>query len=117
MTIRDLIDACGFERVLVPDEGAEVSAAYTSDLLSDAMAHCPDGAVLVTVQNHTNAVAVCTLVGAPAILIVHAREVPAEMRAAASREGVALLRTKDDQFGASCRLGAALGLLPIDRSE
>lgn len=110
MTIGELIGACGLEAVLVPDAGAEVSGAYTSDLLSDVMAHCADGAVLVTVQNHKNTVAVCTLVGAPAILIVHGREVPEDMLAAARREGVALLRTADDQFAASCKLGRTLGI-------
>lgn len=110
MTIQELMAACGLEGVTVPDAGVDVTAVYTSDLLSDVMAHCPDGAVLVTVQNHKNAVAVCTLVGAPAILLVHGRDVPEEMRALAAREGVALLRTRDDQFAASCKLGRALGI-------
>jgi hypothetical protein len=110
MTIGELITACGLEGVRVPDAGAEVACAYTSDLLSDVMAHCPAGAVLVTVQNHKNTVAVCTLVGAPAILLVHGREIPDDMAAAAEGEGVALLRTKDDQFAASCKLGRALGI-------
>ena len=62
MTLNALIVACGWEPALVPDPEVEVSGAYVSDLLSDVMAHCPDGAVLITVQNHTNSVAVCTLV-------------------------------------------------------
>lgn len=110
MTVRELIEACGLEGVLVPDALAEITGAYTSDLLSDVMAHCPDGAVLITVQNHKNTVAVCTLVGAPAILIVHGREIPDDMAAAAESEGVALLRAKDDQFAASCKIAKALGI-------
>jgi hypothetical protein len=109
MTIRELMEACGLEGVRVPDAQAEVSGAYTSDLLSDVMAHCPDGAVLVTVQNHKNTVAVCTLVGAPAILIVHGRGIPDDMIAVAEREGVALLRTRESQFKASCLLGSVFG--------
>ncbi len=108
MTLQQLMDACGFEGVSVPDAQTAVLAAYTSDLLSDVMAHCPEGAVLITVQNHKNTVAVCTLVGAPAILVAHNREIPAEMSEVAQREGVALLRTPDDQFTASCKIGAAL---------
>lgn len=108
MTLQRLMETCGVEGVLVEDDQVEFSGAYTSDLLSDVMAHCPDGAVLVTVQNHTNTVAVCTLVGAPAILIVHNRAIPDDMMQAARREHVALLRTRDDQFTASCKLGAAL---------
>lgn len=105
MKLRELIDACGFEGVCVPDGEADVTAAYTSDLLSDVVAHCPEGAILITVQNHKNSVAVCTLVGAPAILVVHQREIPADMLDVAQREGVALLRTNNDQFAASCKIG------------
>jgi len=108
MTLQQLIEACGWSAVQLPNPLAEVTGGYTSDLLSDVMAHCPDGAVLVTVQNHKNTVAVCTLVGAPAILIVHNREIPEDMVEVARREGVALLRTRDDQFSASCKINAAL---------
>lgn len=110
MKLRELMAACGCEGVVVPDPDVDVTGVYTSDLLSDVMAHCPDGAALVTVQNHKNTVAVCTLVGAPAIVLVHGREAPVDMREAAAREGVALLSTVDDQFRASCRLGRALGV-------
>lgn len=105
MTLQDVIAAGGLESVLVPDGHVEVTGAYTSDLLSDVVAHCPEGAVLVTVQNHKNSVAVCTLVGAPAIVVVHSREIPQDMLDVARREGVALLRTSEDQFNVSCRLG------------
>lgn len=105
MTLQSVIDAIGLESVLVPDAQVEVTGAYTSDLLSDVVAHCPDGALLVTVQNHKNSVAVCTLVGAPAIIVVHDREIAADMIDVARREGVALLRTPADQFSISCRLG------------
>jgi len=108
MQLQELIGRCGFEAVKMPDAQAEVTGAYTSDLLSDVMAHCPEGALLITVQNHKNTVAVCTLVGAPAILVVHRREIPEDMLEVAGREGVALLRTADDQFTASCKIGTVL---------
>jgi hypothetical protein len=108
MTLQQLMDACGFEGVLVPDAQAAFTAAYTSDLLSDVMAHCPCESILITVQNHKNTIAVCTLVGAVAILVAHNREIPDDMLAAARQEGVALLRAPDGQFAASCKIGAAL---------
>lgn len=92
----------------MPPTAVKVVGAYTSDLLSDVMAHCPEGAVLVTVQNHKNSVAVCTLVGAPAIIVVHAREIPTDMLEAAQREEIAILRTPLDQFSISLGLGRAL---------
>ena len=53
MMLQQLINACGLESVLVPEAQAPVTGAYTSDLLSDVIAHCPEGAVLITVQNHS----------------------------------------------------------------
>jgi hypothetical protein len=107
MTIEDVIRACGGAAELVPDPGAEVRAVYTSDLLSDVMAHAPAGSVLVTIQNHANTVAVALLAGIRLILICHQREIPDEMRRAAMAEGIALARTPLDQFGASCALDHA----------
>ena len=108
MKLADLLSACGLEAVVLPDEEVEIRAAYTSDLLSDVMAHCPENSILVTAQNHANTIAIATLVGACAIAVVHSRPIPDDMKAVAQREGVALLRSADDQFSLSCRLGELL---------
>ena len=110
MKLSEVIEKSGLEAVLVPDLPAEDAGVYTSDLLSDVMAHCEDEFLLVTVQNHKNSVAVCTLVGAPALIIVHNRPLPEDMVAAAKQEGIALLRTDLDQFGISVRLASILGI-------
>lgn len=96
-------------KIAAPGSGAEITAAYTSDLLSDVMGHCKDESVLITIQNHLNTIAVCTLVGVEAIVICHDRPVPDDMAAAAKREGVAILTTPMSQFEASLALS---GLKP-----
>ncbi len=93
-------------KIAVPAEIAEIKTAYTSDLLSDVMGHCKDESVLITIQNHLNTIAVCTLVGVEAIVICHDRPVPDDMAAAAKREGVAILTTPMSQFEASLALSA-----------
>jgi hypothetical protein len=108
MTLNALAAALPADVVCLPDAAVQVAAAYTSDLLSDVMAHAPADSILITVQNHRNTVAVATLVNARAILVCHGREIPADMDAAARSESVALLRTPLNQFEASCRLGALL---------
>lgn len=112
MRLETLISKCNWEACHLPDPERRITGGYTSDLLSDVMAHCAEGALLITVQNHTNTVAVCTLVGAPALLLVHQRTIPPEMLAAAQREGIALLRTTASQFEASVSLAAALDSRP-----
>jgi len=110
MTLNDFLSACPFEVVCTPETSPEVAAGYTSDLLSDVMAHCPSDSLLITVQNHRNTVAVATLAGAVAIVVCHDREIPQDMQDAAMAEDVALLRTPLNQFEASCMVAKALDL-------
>lgn len=91
--------------LVVDKPDAEITAAYTSDLLSDVMGHCGDEAALITIQNHLNTIAVCTLVGVEVIVICHDRPVPDDMKAAAEREEVAIVTTPLSQFAASVALG------------
>ena len=109
MTLAGVVACCEAEPAVLPDAGAIIACAYTSDLLSDVMAHAPEACVLITVQNHLNTVAVATLVGCRAILVCHHREIPADMAEVAAAERVAVLRTRLNQFEASCRIGRKLG--------
>ena len=106
MTLLDVAAACRSDIVFAPAGEVEVQGVYVSDLLSDVMGHAPPESMLITVQNHVNTIAVCTLADIRAVLVCHGREIPDEMLAAARREGVALLRTPLDQFHAACRLAA-----------
>ena len=92
--------------VIVDNPGAEVTDAYASDLLSDVMGHCTGASVLITIQNHLNTIAVCTLVGIEAIVICHDRPIPDDMAEAAKREEVAIITTPMSQFEASVALAA-----------
>ena len=93
-------------KVAVDVPAAEASCAYVGDLLSDVMGHAGEGAALVTIQNHLNTIAVCTLVGTEVIVICHNRPIPDDMRAAAAREGVAIVVTPLCQYAASLALSA-----------
>ena len=90
--------------VVVANDSADIRFAYASDLLSDVMGHCGDQSVLITIQNHLNAIAVCTLAGIEAIVICNSRPVPDDMKAAAEREGVGLITTALSQFACSVAL-------------
>ena len=92
--------------IVVDNPSANITAAYTSDLLSDVMGHCADESVLITIQNHLNAIAVATLVGNEAIVLCHSRPVPDDMKAAAEREGVGIAVTALSQFAAAVALSS-----------
>ena len=90
--------------IVVDNPGAEINFAYSGDLLSDVMGHCGDESVLITIQNHLNAIAVCTLAGIEAVVICQGRPVPDDMKAAAEREGIGIVTTDLSQFASSVAL-------------
>ena len=90
--------------VVVDKPDARICFAYASDLLSDVMGHCGDESVLITIQNHLNAIAVCTLAGIEAVVICQGRPVPDDMKAAAEREGVGIITTPLSQFASAIAL-------------
>ena len=87
-------------------DDASATGVYVGDLLSDVMGHAGEDCVLVTIQNHLNTIAVCTLVGCAVIVICHGRPVPPDMAEAAAREGVAIVVTPFSQYAAALALSA-----------
>ncbi len=92
-------------------DGAAAGSVYCGDLLSDVMGHAGEDCALVTIQNHLNTIAVCTLVGCSVVVLCHGRPVPPDMAEAAAREGVALVTTPMSQYEAAL----ALSSLPPSR--
>ncbi|MBR4939013.1 MAG: hypothetical protein IKZ22_09105 [Kiritimatiellae bacterium] len=105
MTLQELTEKVN-GKIAVDKPGAVINAAYASDLLSDVMGHCGDESALITIQNHLNTIAVCTLVGIEAIVVCHDRPIPDDMAEAAKREEVAIITTSMSQFEASVALAA-----------
>ena len=104
MTITELAGALGAEICQGEFEDKALSGAYTSDLLSDVMAHAKDGGALVTIQAHRNTVAVATLVDISVIVICNSRPTPDDMLEAARDEGIAVIRTRENQFTVSGKI-------------
>jgi hypothetical protein len=105
MTLLELAEKVN-GKIIVDKPEAVVNSAYTSDLLADVMGHCGDESALITIQNHLNTIAVCTLAGIEAIIICHNRPIPEDMEQAAKREEVAIITTTMSQFEASVALSS-----------
>ena len=101
MKVDRLMEIPGTECLLPAPAGTEIVAAFTSDLLSDVMAHAAENSLLITIQAHVNTVAVASLAGIRAILACSSRPIPADMLAAARKEGIGIYRTPLNQFDAS----------------
>ena len=109
MTIREAAAMLEAEIIQNDFEDLPLTGAYTSDLLSDVMANAKEGGALITIQAHKNTVAVATLTNISVIILCNNRPVQDnEMLEAAKDEGIAVLRTKDNQFTVSGKLYAAI---------
>jgi hypothetical protein len=104
LKISEAATALGAEICQSEFDDVEVKGAYTSDLLSDVMAHAKDGGALITIQAHKNTVAVASLVNISVIVICNSRPLPDDMLSAAKDEGIAVIRTKENQFTVSGKL-------------
>jgi hypothetical protein len=104
MTIREAAAALEAEICQDQFEDLPLTGAYTSDLLSDVMANARDGGALITIQAHKNTVAVATLVNISVIIVCNSRPLPEDMLEAAKDEGIAVIRTKENQYTVSGKL-------------
>jgi hypothetical protein len=107
MTLREIAADLGLE-LLSGSMDTEISGGYTSDLLSDVMAHADEGCALITIQAHTNTVAVASHADLPAIIVCNERPVSEDMLAAAVENRITICRTTLTQFQASGKLFARL---------
>lgn len=86
----------------------EITGGYTSDLLSDVMAHLKEGDALITIQAHKNTVAVASLTGASAVIFCHGRTASPDVLAAAAKENIAVFISAGSQFETTVALAQAL---------
>ena len=103
MTLSRIIDGLECE-VLVQGPDVDVSEGYASDLLSDVMANCPEGAVWLTLQRHLNVIAVAQLKRIAAIVITNGGRPDDAVLEKAGEEGISVLVTPLDTFSAAGRI-------------
>ena len=85
---------------------AEIERGYASDLLSDVLAHAPEGGVLITLQVHLNVVAVASHAEMAAVIFAGGRRPEDDVCAKAIAEGIALYVSPADTFDVVGRLFA-----------
>jgi hypothetical protein len=84
--------------------GAEVTGGYCGDLLSHVLSSARPGDLWITIQHHTNVVAVAQVAGLSAIVIADGRQ-PDEATLSRAREGgIALYSSRESTFEIAGRL-------------
>ncbi len=108
MNLSEMIDAYGLTVFAPPADGTvEAAFGYASDLLSDVIANAGKDCVWVTMQTHTNILAVASLKDVGAIVIVSDHKPADETIATARQKGICLLGTGMPAFEICGKLYAA----------
>ncbi len=99
MIVRDLVDKLDLQ--VVAGEGRldrAVTGGYVGDLLSCVMAGAAAGNVWVTVQGHSNVVAVATLVGISGVVVTEGATIEPAVLERANQEGIPILSCTRPSF-------------------
>ncbi len=89
--IKDLAELLSLELKTSADTGNNfVEGVYCGDLLSWVMSKAKPGNVWITIQSHINVIAVASLIGIPAVIIVEGSEVDDDVIKKAEEEEIAI---------------------------
>jgi len=83
---------------------ADITRGYASDLLSDVLAHAPEGGLLVTLQVHLNVIAVASHAELAAVVFAGGRRPEPDVIEKAVTEGISLYTSPDETFDVVGRL-------------
>jgi hypothetical protein len=109
VTLRQVIQSLELEVLTPHDRDRGIHGGYASDLLSCVMAGARQQFLWVTLQSHSNVVAVANLLGLAAVIITEGKRPEAEVIERARQEGVLLLLSPHSTFTVVGKL-AALGI-------
>ena len=106
MTLQEIIEKLELQLLTTPRDFSTIhpSGGYTSDLLSCVMAGAKPGNLWVTLQAHTNIVAVASLTDCAAIIITEGAAPDADVVEKANNQGVTLFGTPSGNFQVAGRL-------------
>ena len=96
--------------------GREVTGGYAADLLSCAMAKAQAGNVWVTLQGHSNIVAVASLTDVAGVILTEGMKPDTATIEKANEEGIPILTTELTTFTVVSRL-SELGVSGVDDVE
>ena len=107
MTLKEIEATTDAALVYGPDgwERQEVKSVIASDLISDILVGEGEEQLLVTSLTSAQVVRTAALIGAAAILLVHRRQAPPALEAAAREMDIPLLRSPIAKYDACIRIG------------
>ena len=106
ITVSDVARELGAGLAGSPDLDRPVTGAQVCDLLSHVMARGREGQVWITIQTHSNIVAVATLARLAAIILAHGVQPEEETLMRAADEDLPLLLSAESAYSLAGKLYA-----------
>ena len=108
MTVKQLMDTCGFTAAALPQPDREISGVYIGDLLSWVMGRAGADEAWITIMSNRNIVAVATLADTACILLAEGVSPDEGVAQLAAEKGVNILQSPDSAYQIAMRLRDAL---------
>lgn len=107
MKLKDVIDKLNANVVNATDTEREITGGYAGDFLSFVMGRAPEDCAWFTVMSNVNVAAVATLTGAGVVVLCEGVRAEEGLAARAKREGINLIETPLDIYGAIVKFNDA----------
>ena len=108
MTVKQLMDTCGFTAAALPQPDREVSGVYIGDLLSWVMGRAGADEAWITIMSNRNVVAVATLADTACIVLAEGVSPDEGVAELAAQKGVNILQSPESAYRIALRLRDAL---------
>ncbi len=107
MNLKQVIETLAAAPLVEPDgwQELEIENVFASDLISDILVSEGDDQLLLTSLTSPQVVRTAALIGATAIVLVHRRQTPPELEAAARDQSMPLFRSTMTKYDACVSLG------------
>jgi predicted transcriptional regulator len=109
MKVIELVEKAGLTVYAGNGLDNQISGGYVSDLLSDVMGNAQEGNIWITLQNHMNVLAICSLKEMAGVILVKGIKPSQELIDKALEENIPLLGTKEQTFEIAGKVYALLG--------
>ena len=93
MTVKELMTACDFEAICLPDSEREVSGAYVGDLLSWVMGRAQMDNAWITIMSNINVIAVASLSDVSCVILAEGVTLDDELKATAEQKDINVLKS------------------------
>ena len=108
MKLKEIIELLKLCPVHLADENVEVAAVYCGDLLSDVLVHIQKDSLWLSIQGHTNVVAVAQLRDVACIVLVNGVAPDPQAVAKARSQGVNICGSEETSASLCMKLASKL---------